>query len=308
MKIADTLYAAMLAVPALALTACSADEPNPGPQSAATVFTVSPDELTRAGETLSVDELQYSVYDSTGKFLFGDTSTGAPAATLSGDVFTLILDLVKGRQYQVVFWAVSSQLPEGAYVFDREAGTVTIDYSKVPSNSSTGDAFFNTATRVGGSGTGSVSLFRPFSQINIGTSQNLPTGLQSKIEIDGVPNVIDLRTGAVSGSVTFTSTLAAPPTADYPVTDPAGLKYVAMGYVLSTDCAMTPTATEPEKILKNVTLGYTIGDKSNSKSFNSVPMLYNHRVNIFGKVLDESDVTIDTEIDPTPGGGFDIQI
>lgn len=81
-----------------------------------------------------------------------------------------------------------------------------------------------------------------------------------------------------------------------------------MGYVLSTDCAMTPAATQPSKVLKSVTLKYSVGDKSFSKSFTNVPMLYNHRVNIFGKVLDESSVNISGTVDPGFGGGFDIRV
>lgn len=208
MKIADTLFAAMLALPALAMTSCSSDEPDAGKQSAATTFSVTTDELTRAdGEPLTVDRLQYSVYDSTGEFLFADNTEGAPQAVLSGDTFSLTLDLIKGNEYSVVFWAVSSQLPEGAYTFDRQSGAVTIDYAKVTPNSTAADAFFNTVSRTGGTGSGSVTLFRPFSQVNIGTSQTPPSGLLSGIEIPDVPNVINLRTGVVSGSATFSSPL-----------------------------------------------------------------------------------------------------
>lgn len=301
---------------ALGVTSCSSDEPVPGDNTQTTTYTVIPDELTRAdGSEVSVDELQYALYDSQGTFLLGDATEGAPKPVYAGGKFTVTFELIGNRTYYVAFWAVNSAGDDG-YTFNRETGEMTVDYTKVPANSNTADAFFGYKAIIGGDGGKTFTLTRPFTMVNFGQS---PVTTESVTDValtaTGIPTVFNLKTGKVSGATSIATTAAAVADGEFPV-NPTTTTWLGRFYLLSTDVTVdtgvtivdgsTVAPVVPANPLQAaMTLTYKIDGKEYSNSFTKVPLTANYRVNIFGDLLG-TKTTVDVGTDPDFGGDFDI--
>jgi hypothetical protein len=165
------------------------------------------------------------------------------------------LNLVTGRKYDVIFWAAAADAP---YTYDSETQTITADYSNVTANNEKLDAFYaHTTIDVKGPLSESVTLKRPFAQINIGTADydyainakmiqsretvKVAVKTQSHQQLNLMTDQITTPATAATDLVDVEFAKAAIPTGEtaetFPVKD---YEYLAMNYILvPTDKELT---------------------------------------------------------------------
>ena len=110
---------------------------------------------------LKANTLYFSVYTADGVHLDLDQTV-----TVENRMATVTTKLANNRSYKVVFWAQNSECD--AYTFDRDAGTITVNYENINSDDETRDAFYKMEeVSVGTSEVNRlIILTRPFGQIN----------------------------------------------------------------------------------------------------------------------------------------------
>lgn len=291
------LYAALAAAATLGFSACSSEEPIGIGDGSGNVTIVAklPAELgTRAySDGTSATQLKYYVYEQ------GQTTPVIVEENAKIDITaTVNLNLVKGNTYEIVFWAQDPTCK--AYQYDQEARTITVDYNGVLQNDESRDAFYCMKTvTVAGGGTQTAELYRPFAQVNFGTSdaneaavvkaygENL-SGLKSQLVVGTtLPNVLNCANGTVSGEQQVSFGLnGVPQDETFPAgaagLDPIfdGYEYVAMDYVL---CGK-------ERSVIDLTLDIYAGNsKKNTLSVPNAPVQANYQTNIYGKLLTSTE-------------------
>ena len=264
-------------------------EPVNGPEvegeEAVAVLSISiPEEIATKSysDGKTATDLYYAVYDSQDqnkKFLFGTTE---PLKFENGSLTKEVeIRLVKNYAYDIVFWA---QAPGAPYTFDMSAQTITVDNYTTKANDENRDAFYQVVEgyKIVSTPT-KVDLYRPFAQINFGASDYdevtaLGLTMASKVQISGLPNVLNVLDRTVDGAVN----------ADFIETDvPAiyGEKlevkgdkdtygYVSMNYVLA------PVA---KGMLDNVTGRFYYNNDEVVIPVTNVPYQRNFRTNIIGE-------------------------
>ena len=237
------------------------------------------------GKTATV--LKYMVFDENGVRVTA-IPTGEKAINLTTDVQ---LTLITGKKYKIVFWAANANAP---YTLN-ETGKVTVNYEGMKANDESLDAFcrcyeFTAGTEV----ENPVKLYRPFAQLNVGTAdmakavQNgfAKAAAQTKVQVSGIANELNVLTGAVSGNVDVTCDLAAIPSGEtFPK---AGYDYLSMDYLL---------VGKEAKSVVDVKWTVTDGTFNSERTFTNVPLQGNYRTNIFGNLL-TSPTDFNVEIDP----------
>ena len=237
------------------------------------------------GKTATV--LKYMVFDENGVRVTA-IPTGEKAINLTTDVQ---LTLITGKKYKIVFWAANANAP---YTLD-ETGKVTVNYEGMKANNESLDAFcrcyeFTAGTEV----ENPVKLYRPFAQLNVGTAdmakavQNgfAKAAAQTKVQVSGIANELNVLTGAVSGNVDVTCDLAAIPSGEtFPK---AGYDYLSMDYLL---------VGKEAKSVVDVKWTVTDGTFNSERTFTNVPLQGNYRTNIYGNLL-TSPTDFNVEIDP----------
>ena len=209
------------------------------------------------------------------------------------DGYNLAISLLRGKTYQVVFWAQDADCL--SYTVDK-AMKVTVDYEGV-NNDELRDAFFATQqVTVSSNSSINVTLKRPFAQVNVGAfnseydyAKSLGVEVnQSKAIIKGVSNQIDLLTGVASGNVDVEYTFGNIPGETLKGVDSNNdqnaemYKWVSMSYLLAS-----PVQTTHE-------MKFYFINSSNPESqieFNPdklVPIQRNYRTNLVGQVLSSS--------------------
>lgn len=254
-------------------------------EEAVAVLTISiPEEIATKSysDGKTATDLYYAVYDSQDqnkKFLFGTTE---PLKFENGSLTKEVeIRLVKNYAYDIVFWA---QAPKAPYTFDMAAQTITVDNYTTKANDENRDAFYQVVEgyKIVSTPT-KVDLYRPFAQINFGASDYdevtaLGLTMASKVQISGLPNVLNVLDRTVDGAVN----------ADFIETDvPAiyGEKlevkgdkdtygYVSMNYVLA------PVA---KGMLDNVTGRFYYNNDEVVIPVTNVPYQRNFRTNIIGE-------------------------
>lgn len=264
-------------------------EPVNGPEvegeEAVAVLSISiPEEIATKSysDGKTATDLYYAVYDSQDpnkKFLFGTTE---PLKFENGSLTKEVeIRLVKNYAYDIVFWA---QAPGAPYTFDMAAQTITVANYTTKANDENRDAFYQVVEgyKIVSTPT-KVDLYRPFAQINFGASDYdevtaLGLTMASKVQISGLPNVLNVLDRTVDGAVN----------ADFIETDvPAiyGEKlevkgdkdtygYVSMNYVLA------PVA---KGMLDNVTGRFYYNNDEVVIPVTNVPYQRNFRTNIIGE-------------------------
>lgn len=231
--------------------------------------------------------LKYMVFDENGVRVTA-IPTGEKAINLTTDVQ---LTLITGKKYKIVFWAANANAP---YTLD-ETGKVTVNYEGMKANNESLDAFcrcyeFTAGTEV----ENPVKLYRPFAQLNVGTAdmakavQNgfAKAAAQTKVQVSGIANELNVLTGAVSGNVDVTCDLAAIPSGEtFPK---AGYDYLSMDYLL---------VGKEAKSVVDVKWTVTDGTFNSERTFTNVPLQGNYRTNIYGNLL-TSPTDFNVEIDP----------
>jgi hypothetical protein len=290
---------------ALLATSCSSELETGAPDGAdATVsFSVNLEKIaSRAySDGTTATKLNYTVYEQgTQNVIINDSAEININAQVN-------LNLVTGRKYDIIFWAAAEDAP---YKYDSETQTITADYTNVAANSENLDAFYaHTTIDVKGPLSESVTLKRPFAQINIGTADydyaikakiiesretvKVAVKTQSHEQLNLMTDQITIPAGS-SDLVDVEFAKAAIPTGDakeeFPVN---GYEYLAMNYILVPN----------DKELTTVAIAVYDGDKTDAEfeaSYANIPVRRNYRTNIYGNLFTSPttfNVTINKDYD-----------
>lgn len=298
-----------LALGALMASCAANDEPYTAPSDDGTVtFQVNlPTGMhSRAiSDGLSADNLHYAVYDASATA----DANGNKAVLMSGDLnfggalsTTVSLNLVKGQTYDIVFWASAEGSP---YTYTDATQTVKADYTGLSINDEKLDAFFTVekGLKVDGAIQKTVTLYRPFAQINVGTD-DIAEAQESKIwfktsdiTVKGVHNSLNLFTG-VAGDELVDITFAAAEKNDASEVFPANTQektydWLSMNYVLTGTEIQNDDVNKAESELVEVEININ-GSKGtedaspeviNTISISNVPVQRNYRTNIYGSLI-----------------------
>lgn len=207
---------------------------------------------------------------------------------------TINFRLANGKTYDIVFWADAPvEAPVmNPYTFDPDKQTISVNYSGVTTNAENRDAFFAAVRglKVTGPVNETVKLYRPFAQINLGTTdldesavKNAYPNLRSSLETTAY-QTLNLLTGEVSDPTGVVYALAAAPTGEV---FPKGSEYdyLSMNYLL---------VESNQSIVDCKYTFYNALDPVYSLTVANVPVQRNYRTNIFGALLtSEADFTIE---------------
>lgn len=273
------------------MASCSSDEPVPGPADGGITFSVQlPRDMQTRGtfgdqERATLNNLQWTVFEvgadgtTLTKVLEGNKDNAFANSQMLENV---TLPLLNGHQYQVAFYADNKY---NMFVTFSD-GKVNVDYSNGATNNKEEDAFIGKSKvfTVNGGYSETVTLTRPFAQLNWGTDDitnplvqnllNTAEGVKATVTVSsGLYNTMDVISGDVSGEVSSAVTFPAvqvtnPGAATFPV---AGYELVAMNYLLTgngtIDCQLAFNQN-----LKPVTV-------------NAASVKVNYRTNIYGSLL-----------------------
>lgn len=300
----------------LAASCSSSDVEETATDQALVSFKISADtkaniRATRAiSDGTGTNQLTYRVFDKDGNAI----TTQALKTEDANDLLTghtVTLALAKGQTYKVAFWAQNSNCT--AYTVD-ENMNVAVNYAGA-NNDETRDAFFKTVDiTVTGNMSESVTLTRPFAQINVGdTDDDLAAAkeagtviTESAVTIKNAATSLDVKTGKVSGSAEVTYASAAIPTEKLSVDiDGDGAKeaynYLSMCYVLPNDETTGAAATVAEAAF---TFTPATGEAIVLEDgLQNIPLQRNYRTNIVGNLL-ASTATFTVKVDPAYEGEY----
>lgn len=282
------LFLGMFAATAMLFaTSCQNDELDAiqsGKESIVSFTLEQPGIVTRAySDGLTAKTLTYAVYEANSK---KPLITSENQVTFSNKTATVNLRLVTGKSYDILFWADAENTP---YTFNAAAQTITVA-DNLTSQDENRDAFFavEKSLLVDGAINKTITLSRPFAQLNIGTTDATESSTaafnptQSTVTVKNVYKTLNLFDGAVSNETEMTYAMANIPDAGetFPVAD---VKYLSMNYLLVAS----------EKELVEVDFTVTDGTHSIEREYASVPVQRNYRTNIYGKILtDPADFNI----------------
>ena len=218
-------------------------------------------------------------------------STDQIGAFADGLTATVKLRLVRGENYDIVFWA---QAPNAPYTLDKTAKTLTVS-TEGKANDELRDAFYGVWTGTPVTAPQDVTLQRPFAQINVLTTADDWAALQaSGIPFAGssmtftAPTVLELTTGKATTPKEYKLAFDAidPDAVNIPGYEQTH-KYIAMNYVLAGE-RLT------EKL--NFTIYRAADDPLGDFEVVNVPFQRNYRTNVWGEIFTvegEFHVTID---------------
>jgi hypothetical protein len=240
-----------------------------------------------AGDGNTVDQVHYEVWDkSTGKLVISSVSgknDGQPVDIVDKTA-TVNIRLVKGLEYEIVFWAHNEQ--GTGYLIEDGLENIRLK-DGVKANKETYDAFYQVLTDYKVSNVvKTVVLKRPFGQLNVGTSSedwqkaiNLDVEIdRSTISVTQVANVFNARTGKIArqdGLTQLTFDLEDVLKETFKV-EGTSYHYLGMNYFLA----------DTEKTLHDLTITLNDGDKViNTLRIINTPIQRNWRTNIIGDLL-----------------------
>lgn len=231
--------------------------------------------------------------------------------------------LVKGQDYDIVFWADAKG--SSYYNVDFKAvdpdnsgnnlALVTVNYDNVASNDVNRDAWCAVKNYLVTDGNNNqvVTLTRPLAQINVGTRDYEDavnagvTVTESAIKVTKLPNQLDILSGKTYGEV---DVQVKRNTAPCCFTDPETLivyfqqpeqaeyTYLSLNYVLAPQTKGLYTV---QLFFYEDGNAYPINDVFEVKN---VPLLKNHRTNLISDNVLTSDCEFNVEIDPFFNGEF----
>lgn len=273
---------AIAAMAVLAGACAKENEQLAGPSNV--TFEVSTPEIaTKAiGDGMTATKLYYQVFDVDGKVIEG---LGVQNKDLESGKTTVSFQLIKDQTYNFVFWA---QTAETGYYTVTDLRTITANYEGKKSNDENFDAFFavEKALTINGPITKTVTLKRPFAQINIATTDVLKAGettskvkfdgAMSAVKVKGVPTVFSPLTDGFSKSADVEFASAAIPGGDFTITGSTDTyKHMAVNYVFAP---VDGTVYDVEASLK-------VEGKDVVVKVPSAPAKRNYRTNIYGNLL-----------------------
>ena len=280
------IYCATALVAALFAASCQREMHEPVAEGGVTYTITLPETVQTRGESGYAEyDLYYEVYKTidatelqTASILF------EKKVTMTGNTYELTLDLLNDQDYTVLFWANK----KGEDYFDL-ADLRKVTMKQAASNNNDRDAFcgIDQISQHDGAKSKTVTLTRPFAQLNIATLVSTTAGYDltpqsSYVKVSDVPVTYNVATGDVSGDKEVEFTVNTVP-AGKKVNDTYDL--VAMNYVL------VPAGT--------VSVYYEINTVNGTvkNTINNVPLKKNYRTNIIGNLL-TSNATYTVEIKP----------
>ena len=301
-------FLSMLAMAAMLLTvSCSKDAAvdSVANQSAVSFNISTPELTTRAvGDGTTATNLYWAVYGEDGKILpnISNVEVG------KGKQFTLktnvTVSLVRGKKYSFIFWAENEN---GMCSIDWDAKTMTIEPKLA--NQEGYDAFwayYELEQPVNGTINETIELYRPFAQLNIGTSDKAAAAdagmavKETKISV-ATFNTLDLVNGTTTGSTICTydfTDIAEIEGETFPV---AGNSYLSMNYLLVSKSADAKNPNEND-VLSGVKFEYKDeAGKAYSREFYNIPVKRNWKTNIYGTLL-TNEANFKVEIKPAFDG------
>ena len=307
------LYLSAIALTSLIATSCASEEVAPVNNDGMTTLTVKlpADMASRAFNSgTQAKNLYVAIYeaDGSGKCLFsnfGGTTgvNGMEVTNFNGtDLTTTIkVSLVKNKTYDIYCWAQSYTMDTNSpYQWNETDKSISVTYPTEMTNYDEGrDAFYGklTSFQSGVTANHSITLKRPFAQINIGTSDlqayKYASGNNAPVfgmTVKGAATSVNLDTDAVSGSADAVVATAASSATTFEASV-TGLSYLAMGYVL------------PGEGLMEVDLN--VNGDADFATYTSVPSQMNYRTNIYGALLTNPEV-FNVEIAPAFAGNNNV--
>ena len=267
-----------------------------------TTFTVQlPDAMgTKAfGEASAVKQLLVEVYPQNGESVIYQT-----VAAGNGQ-FEVALNLIQDQAYDILFWAqtedgyVDVTETDGKYSF---GSLRNVPMNSKYLNNDNGAAFFHAEKGFVPNGTSTtITLVRPFAQLNLGTTTaSLITDageyelVSSAITVTGMANSFNVFSGEGFGNAvaTYNFTSEPVPNEDLSAAN-ATYDYVSMNYlsVLGNEKALVDI--DATVVVKKGTEVKTI-----NHSFTSVPVQENYRTNIVGNLISSTtdfNVVVDAD-------------
>ena len=307
------LYLSAIALTSLIATSCASEEVAPVDNDGVTTLTVKlpADMASRAFNSgTQAKNLYVAIYEADGdkKCLFsnfGGTTgvNGMEVTNFNGtDLTTTIkVSLVKNKTYDIYCWAQSYTMDtESPYQWNENDKSISVTYPSEMTNYDEGrDAFYGklTSFQSGVTANHSITLKRPFAQINVGTNDlqayKYASGNNAPVfgmTVKGAATSVNLDTDAVSGSADAVIATAASSTTTFEASV-TGLSYLAMGYVL------------PGQGLMEVDLN--VDGDADFATYTSVPSQMNYRTNIYGALLTNPEV-FNVEIAPAFAGNNNV--
>ena len=214
--------------------------------------------------------------------------------------------LVSGHTYQLVFWADCAKNESGTLSdnhYDTRRFPEVAFKGDYTGNDDTRDAFFASETiTVDGPGDYSISLSRPFGQLNIITADyeavnSISSSLvpkKVKLDFKQIPTGMNL----LDGTLTVNDDVAYGPVDVAEVTDPVqadGAKQLSFDYIFSPD--------DGQLILDDFTMSFLNAAGQSvvpDYTFKNIPVQRNYRTNVSGDLLTDRaglKVEIDSEFD-----------
>ncbi|MDD6778920.1 MAG: hypothetical protein PUD91_07835 [Bacteroidales bacterium] len=294
MKKIFSIFAASLMLFAASCSSEKLDEPNGDGNVTFSVQLPSGLNSRAIGDGTTATKLYVAAYEAGTKTPLAVANGEQSIADMNNRTATVTLQLVTGKTYDLVFWAQADGAP---YTFTPNGRTVDMNYSGATANAEKRDAFFYIWNdfRVTGPMDETVTLKRPFAQLNFATSDwdaAQASGLNvatTSVEVKQLLPTLDLMTGNAKGdAVNVTFTDAALPGEGITIGGNA-YKYLALNYLLMdatrTTVDVKLTAKESASDLRELTVS-------------SVPVQRNYRTNIYGALLTSTtnfNVTINPE-------------
>jgi len=284
------LFLAIAAVATL-LASCSKEDGLTGVSKSQVTFTVSsPEMATRYGEGEKATTLYYAVYDAVEGGLVEGLSQ------LAGEDFTggekqVTINLVEGRTYSIIFYAQNAA--ETPYYVNWQSQVLYIpEPAKLLSNKETYDAFYahEDNLKIGNAAINkTITLRRPFAQLNILTSQNdidlaKKAGIEVKntaVTVKKIYTQMNLMNDAVvkESETAVTFGLNTPAEGTYTI-DGTDYKWLAMNYLLVNEQKMV----DVEFTMEDTTVAAG-QDNMLLRKYGSIHVERNHRTNIYGALI-----------------------
>ncbi len=197
---------------------------------------------------------------------------------------TLNIDLPSSGAYDFIFLATSCPQDDKSskIYYNSTERTLNLNYNKIVGNDEGVDCFFGVLPGISVSKgrSHSVTLKRPYAQLNIGTKDlDVYHKMTSSsinnvgVSVDGVYNCLNLMDGNCVGNPIKVSYPAAtlPSGQTFPVKDAT---YLAMDYLLVK-----------ERKNVDVSLKVSNGETSFTNDFSDIPLQRNYQTNIYGNLL-----------------------
>ena len=242
-----------------------------------TTFTVQlPDAMgTKAiGDASSVNKLFVEVY-SNGTSIFKKTQDINGSTTVS-------LDLIKGQEYQIVFWAQK----DNSYITDfTTQGLAEISIPYTFHNNESGAAFYAYETFKIDGNAKTVTLRRPFAQLNLGTTALSLDTDASDADVQLISSSVTLATATKFSTIfgvginvdtrTYTASISSFGDEKLTLANGDEYVYVSMDYL--------PVVYGGDVVELGVVIETNLGTITHN--FTNVPIQKNYRTNIVGNLI-----------------------